>query len=176
MAQKHLVFFNTKGGVCKSTLCEYSRRELVRLGYEVSVDNVDQQVHVKTIMNENATYCLYDTAGAFTGHNLDLLKATSANDIDAVIIIPYGTGENDKKEYEFVFNKLEQLGLLGKSRVVFTKTRKNSKYLGMRRNQLNKLGIKYTKWVLPDLEDFKQSVDSSRTRNEISAFLHEVIL
>jgi chromosome partitioning protein len=176
MAQKHLVFFNTKGGVCKSTLCEYSRRELTRLGYEVSVDNVDQQVHVKTIVNDNAEFCLYDTAGAFTGHNLDLLKAASGDDIDAVIIVPYGTGENDKKEYEFVFNKLNQLGLLNKSKVVFTKTRKNSKYLTMRRDQLNDLGIEYIKWVLPDLEDFKQSLDSSRTRNEISAFLHEVIL
>lgn len=100
----------------------------------------------------------------------------AARDVDSIIIVPYGTGENDKKEYEFIFSKLKQLNLLDKSKVVFTKTRKNSKYLAMRRKQLDELGIEHIKWVLPDLEDFKQSINSPRTRNEISAFLHEVIL
>ncbi|TBT34116.1 ParA family protein, partial [Vibrio parahaemolyticus] len=31
-------------------------------------------------------------------------------------------------------------------------------------------------WVMPMLEDFSEQRDTARTRNEISAFLHEVIL
>ncbi|PCS21201.1 hypothetical protein BTN49_3211 [Candidatus Enterovibrio escicola] len=36
---QHLIFFNTKGGSGKSTLCEYSSKELQRLGHTVSVDS-----------------------------------------------------------------------------------------------------------------------------------------
>ena len=76
----HIIFFNTKGGVSKSTLCEYTSIELQRLGYSVHVDNTDQQRHVTLIENEEADFFLYDTAGAFTADNVDLLKAASGKD------------------------------------------------------------------------------------------------
>ncbi|MGR6863089.1 hypothetical protein ACU5EH_23800 [Aliivibrio salmonicida] len=33
----HIIFFNTKGGVSKSTLCEFTTRELKRLGHGVQL-------------------------------------------------------------------------------------------------------------------------------------------
>lgn len=173
---RHFLFLNTKGGVGKSTLCEYSYHELVRLGYAVSVDNTDQQKHVTVVECDGAQFCLYDTAGAFTGANLELLEAASSNEVDAKIIIPMSTGKNDNKEVEFLFDELKKLNLFDKSVVVFTKSRKNSKALAMRREEVKALGMPCLKWVMPQLEDFNLGLHSSKTRNEISAFLHEVAL
>lgn len=78
----HIIFFNTKGGVSKSTLCEFSSMELQRLGYKIHVDNIDQQEHVTLIENEDADFFLYDTAGAFTSANVELLK--SACDVNSL--------------------------------------------------------------------------------------------
>ncbi|MFW1480299.1 ParA family protein, partial [Vibrio parahaemolyticus] len=95
----HIIFFNTKGGVSKSTLCEFSSTELQRLGYSVHVDNTDQQEHVTLLENEQADFFLYDTAGAFTAANVELLKA--AADVNSLIVIPMNTGVNDLKELDF---------------------------------------------------------------------------
>ncbi|MEE7918676.1 ParA family protein, partial [Vibrio parahaemolyticus] len=99
----HIIFFNTKGGVSKSTLCEYSAAELQRLGHRVHVDNTDQQQHVTLIDNEDAEFFLYDTAGAFTAANVDLLKA--ASEANAMVIIPMNTGKNDLKELDFILDR-----------------------------------------------------------------------
>lgn len=171
---KHLIFFNTKGGVSKSTLCEFSARELLRLGRSVNVDNTDQQVHVTLITTENADVCLYDTAGAFTESNMDLLSAASEE--DALIIIPLLTGKNDFKEVPFLIEKLKSLNFINRSKFVFTNVRKNSKSLIERRNQMIEMGLDIMQWTMPTLEDFREHRDTSRTRNEISAFLYELKL
>lgn len=170
----HIIFFNTKGGVSKSTLCEFSSLELQRLGYRVHVDNTDQQEHVTLIENEQADFFLYDTAGAFTAANVDLLKA--AADVKSLIVIPMNTGVNDLKELDFILARLDEFGVKGKSRIVFTKTRQNSKALQARKATVLERGLTPINWVMPMLEDFSEQRDTSRTRNEISAFLHEVIL
>lgn len=170
----HIIFFNTKGGVSKSTLCEYSASELTRIGHQVNVDNTDQQEHVTLLENEQADYFLYDTAGAFTAANVDLLKA--AANADSLIIIPMNTGVNDLKELDFIIDRLSEFGVKDKACVVFTKTRQNSKALQLRRETLNAYGLPFANWVMPMLEDFSEQRHTSRTRNEISAFLHEVIL
>lgn len=170
----HIIFFNTKGGVSKSTLCEYTSLELQRLGYKVNVDNTDQQQHVNLITDEDADYFLYDTAGAFTADNVELLKA--ASDAKALIIVPMNTGKNDLKELEFLLAKLEEFGVKDKTRFVFSKTRQNSKALAMRRETLSEHGMKSVNWIMPMLEDFSEQRDSKRTRNEIKLFLDEVIL
>lgn len=170
----HIIFFNTKGGVSKSTLCEYTAIELQRLGYGVHVDNTDQQRHVTLIENENADYFVYDTAGAFTSDNVDLLKA--ASDAKALVVVPMNTGKNDLKELDFLLSKLDEYGVKNKARFVFTKARTNSKALAARRETLAKHGMTSINWVMPMLEDFSEQRHTSRTRNEISAFLHEVIL
>ncbi|MPS41549.1 ParA family protein [Vibrio sp. VGrn 2] len=170
----HIIFFNTKGGVSKSTLCEFSSLELQRLGYSVHVDNTDQQEHVTLIENEQADFFLYDTAGAFTAANVDLLKA--AADVKSLIVIPMNTGVNDLKELDFILARLDEFGVKDKSQIVFTKTRQNSKALQARKATVLERGLTPIKWVMPMLEDFSEQRDTSRTRNEISAFLHEVIL
>lgn len=171
---KHVIFFNTKGGCGKSTLCEYTSRELSRIGYTVSVDNTDQQKHVTLIDNDNADFCLYDTAGAFTGANIDLLEA--AKDENVLVIIPLGTGLNDIEEVGFLAEQLASYQLLDRAVVTFTKTRSNSRALLTRKAELADMGITTTKWIMPTLEDFGLKRDTSRTRNEISCFIHEVIL
>lgn len=170
----HIIFFNTKGGVSKSTLCEYSAAELQRLGHRVHVDNTDQQQHVTLIDNEDAEFFLYDTAGAFTAANVDLLKA--ASEANAMVIIPMNTGKNDLKELDFILDRLDEFGVKEKARVVFTKTRQNSKSLQARKKTIKERGLIATNWVMPMLEDFSEQRHTSRTRNEISAFLHEAIL
>lgn len=170
----HIIFFNTKGGVSKSTLCEFSSKELQRLGYSVHIDNTDQQKHVTLIEHESADYFLYDTAGSFTTANVDLLKA--ASEVEALIIIPIRTGNNDFEEVDFLLSQLEMYGVKDKAKFVFTQTRPNSKSLANKRNILLKNGFDSAKWVMPSLDDFSEWRDTSRTRNEISAFLHEVIL
>lgn len=170
----HIIFFNTKGGVSKSTLCEFSSLELQRLGYSVHVDNTDQQEHVTLIENEQADFFLYDTAGAFTAANVDLLKAVA--DVKSLIVIPMNTGVNDLKELDFILARLDEFGVKDKSRIVFTKTRQNSKALQARKATVRERGLTPINWVMPMLEDFSEQRDTSRTRNEISAFLHEVIL
>lgn len=170
----HIIFFNTKGGVSKSTLCEFSSNELQRLGYTVHVDNTDQQEHVTLLENESADYFLYDTAGAFTADNVELLKA--AADVNALIVIPMNTGVNDLKELDFILARLDEFGVKDKSRIVFTKTRKNSKALKERKDTVLERGLIPVNWVMPILDDFGEQRDTARTRNEISAFLHEVIL
>ena len=170
----HIIFFNSKGGVSKSTLCEYTAKELQRLGHSVNVDNTDQQQHVTLIENEEADYFVYDTAGAFTSDNLELLKA--AADANALIIVPLNTGKNDLKEIPFISEKLNELGLKDKTRFVFTKTRPNSKSLTERRTTLAELGLTSINWVMPMLDDFSEQRNTARTRNEISIFLHELVL
>ena len=170
----HIIFFNSKGGVSKSTLCEYTAQELQRLGYSVNVDNTDQQQHVTLIENENADYFVYDTAGAFTSDNVELLQA--AVDVKSLIIVPLNTGKNDLKEIPFLVAKLDELGLKDKTRFVFTKTRVNSKSLSERRSTLKELGLSSLKWVMPMLEDFSEQRNTARTRSEISTFLHEAVL
>jgi cellulose biosynthesis protein BcsQ len=171
---KHIIFFNTKGGVSKSTLCEYTANELQRIGKLVSVDNTDQQKHVTTILNDNAEYCIYDTAGAFTADNIDLLKARAG--VDALVVVPMNTGKNDFQELEFLIERLNEYGLKEKSKFVFTKTRANSKALTARRELLADLGLTSCLWVMPTLEDFSEQRDTKRTRSEINDFLNEVIL
>ncbi|MEZ8863295.1 ParA family protein [Vibrio sp. 10N.247.311.51] len=169
----HIIFFNTKGGVSKSTLCEYTARELQRLGHSVHVDNTDQQQHVTLIDNEEADFFLYDTAGAFTADNVELLKAASGE--DAKVIIPMNTGKNDLKELGFLLGRLNEYGIKDKSQFVFTKTRANSKSLAARRETLEQHDMTSVKWIMPQLEDFSEQRDTARTRNEISEFIHEVI-
>ena len=171
---KHIIFFNTKGGVGKSTLCEYTARTLADLGHVVSVDNTDQQVHVTLIQNDDAEFCIYDTAGAFTSANVDLLAAASS--VDSLIIIPIKTGKNDFKELNFLVQKLQGLNLTDKTRFVFTNTRSNSKALAARRDELAALNLNSVDWFMPSLEDFSEQRNTKRTRIEMNVFLSEVIL
>ncbi|MEE7918697.1 ParA family protein, partial [Vibrio parahaemolyticus] len=95
---------------------------------------------------------------------------------NAMVIIPMNTGKNDLKELDFILDRLGEFGVKEKARVVFTKTRQNSKSLQARKKTIKERGLIATNWVMPMLEDFSEQRHTSRTRNEISAFLHEAIL
>ncbi|MGR5312558.1 ParA family protein (plasmid) [Photobacterium damselae subsp. damselae] len=172
----HIIFMNTKGGVGKSTLCEYSGNELERLGYVVSMNNTDQQQHVITNGLNDADYFLYDTAGAFTQENIRLLEALSNPAVNGKIIVPIGVGKNDIKEASFMIDNLLSYDLLGKTCFVFMRTSPTRKALKNAKDILKEKGVHVCKWVMPDLEDFGQGRNTSRTKNEISHFLHEILL
>lgn len=169
----HLIFFNTKGGVSKSTLCEYTANILIDSGKTVSVSNTDQQDHVTIINNDNSDYYLYDTAGAFTGQNIELLKA--AKDVNSKIIIPMNTGENDFKEIDFLIDNLKDLSIIDKSVFVFTKSRKNSKLTAKRKEYLTRENLTFLSWVMPMLDDFAEMKTTKRTKEEITLFINEVL-
>lgn len=170
----HIILFNTKGGTAKSTLCEYISKELQRLNHSINVDNTDQQKHVSIIDNDDADFYLYDTAGAFTTDNVDLLEASASE--KSLVLIPIGTGKNDFLELDFLIDNLEKCGVLDKSKFVFTKARANSKSLKSKRDLLKSKGLNVCKYVMPTLEDFSEQRYTTRTTNEISQLLHEIIL
>lgn len=172
----HIVFMNTKGGVGKSTLCESSGNELKRLGYVVSLNNTDQQKHILVNGLNEADYFLYDTAGAFTQENVQLLEALSNPTVNGKIIVPLGVGKNDLKEVDFMIENLNKFNLLDRTVFVFMRTNPMRKSLRESREQLIQKGLNVSRWVMPDLEDFGQGRTTSRTKNEISQFLNEVIL
>lgn len=173
----HIVFFNTKGGVGKSTLCEYTARGLERIGYVVESINIDQQQHITERSHNEADHYLYDTQGSFTAANTDLLESLAGAD-DGLLIMPIGLGVNDLKEAQFVLSKLDEYGLVNRTIIVFTRTRKNSRVMAERREQLAEQakGVRVAEWFMPNLDAFATLKDNKRTINEIDCFVKEVIL
>lgn len=169
---KHLIFFNTKGGVSKSTLCEYSARHLSK-NHKISVESTDQQNHVTLIKNESADFFLYDTIGAFTDQNIELLQ--SSKSADSLIIVPMNIGENDFNELDFLIRRLDEYGLLNKSFFVLTKSRKNSKLLKERKKIINNHNLNLIEWVMPSLDDFAAKRNTKRTNEEIQNFIKEIL-
>ena len=169
----HILFFNTKGGVGKSTLCEYTSRHLSSKNKKVSVENTDQQIHVSLNSDNEADYFLYDTTGAFTDKNIVLLEAI--NSVNSKIIIPMNVGLNDLREIKFLNKKLDDFGIKKHAKVVFTRARKNNKKIKLLKEQLNGFGINSFDWVMPSLQDFAFQEDTKRTRKEIDLFLGEIL-
>ena len=176
MIQKHIILFNPKGGVGKSTLCERTAMQLLNLGHTVSVENTDQQVHVELRPNDTAEFCLYDTMGAYSSRNMELLASAAEAGSEAKIIVPTGTSKNDFKDIDFLKSKLDHSGLLDRTIFVFTKVRATSLALKKKRLQLDMLDLKHCAYVMPLLEDFSEERDTPRTRNELTTFINEVIL
>ena len=172
----HIVFMNTKGGVGKSTLCEYSGNELSRLGYLVSINNTDQQQHVDVNNLDEADFYLYDTAGAFTQDNIKLLEALSNPKVNGKIIVPLGVGKNDLKEIDFLIKNLVEYNLVDSTYFVFMRTTVTRKAYKKAKELLKTKNVNICKWVMPDLEYFGQGIIAPRTTNEISQFLHEIVL
>ncbi|MCV5262411.1 hypothetical protein OFC55_32600, partial [Escherichia coli] len=90
---------------------------------------------------------------------VELLKA--AADVNSLIVIPMNTGVNDLKELDFILDRLDEFGVKDKSRIVFTKTRQNSKALQARKATVIERGLTPINWVMPMLEDFSEQCDTS---------------
>jgi chromosome partitioning protein len=166
-----IVFYSSKGGVGKSTLCKYTARELTRLGYTTSLINLDQQQHIDSYTTEGADYTLIDTAGFYDAKTIQLLDNIGKTPQGVLIVVPTGTGKNDREELDFVLGKLSEKSLQRNTSVVLSRTRPNSKALTTTQEVIHLLGFNYNNWVFPLLEDFSEHRDTSRTRNEISSFL-----
>ena len=173
----HILQMNTKGGTGKSTLTEYMGAELSRLGHVVSISNTDQQEHVTVASVDNSDFYLYDTAGAFTEDNVRLLNAIGSNpDLAARIIVPISTGKNDRKEVPFLIESFNEYGVLDRVVFVINKARQHSAAVTATKEYIKSLGLTVARSVIPQIEDFAQGRHTTRTRNEISALIHEVIL
>ena len=121
-----VIFLNTKSGVGKSTLCEYSYHELTRLGCLVETYNPEQQCHLsQTEKMDETDFILYDTTGGFTDDNIELLHAAAELD-DVVIVVPITTGHNNTEELDLMISRLNLLKLLDKTRFVLSKVCPNT--------------------------------------------------
>ena len=173
----HTIYFNIKGGVGKSTLCEYSAQQLIRNGHDVSVANTDQQVHVTLIESDTATYFNYDTAGAFTQDNIDLLQAIAADSsLVARIIVPIGIGDNDMLEVDFLIENFVLYGVMNRVSFVFVKTNKRSVAMREVRAELVARGIHVLNYVMPTLDAFARKKTTKRTIAEMDEYLAEIAL
>ena len=171
----HIIFLNTKSGVGKSTLCKYSYHELTRLGCLVETHNTEQQCHLsQTERMDETDFILYDTTGAFTDDNIDLLHAAAELD-DVVIVVPITTGHNQVEELDFMISSLNELKLLDKTRFVLSKVCPNTSSVVRRKMELQLRDVNIMKWSFPLLEDFSNQRHTSRTRNEVSQFLKEIV-
>jgi len=166
---KHIVFFNTKGGVGKSTLAELTKRELEYHSHTVAMYNTDQQVHVTVQGDGTEEFGLYDTSGSFTQTNVDLLQAAAQND-DVRVIVPIGTGKNDFEELDFLVEKMEEYGIRDKVTFVISKARVG-KLSKLRQQQLRDRGLTVLNHVFPLLDDIAMQIDSYRVRCEISRLI-----
>lgn len=167
---------NTKGGSGKSNFVTFTSSVLRRIYKKnVTVYNLDQQAHVQVNQEENPDFIMFDTIGAFADKTLSLIDKMK-NDDNAMIIVPVGSGLNDQREYQFVVNKLTQLGVIKKTVFVLTKVRQGSKSVGESRQLLKSMNVNVAKATISLLEDYAQErFTSSRCNNEISKLLNEIM-
>ena len=171
---KHVIYYFSKGGTGKSSLTQYSASELQRLGFKVQVENIDQQSHVPEQQVDDADFCLYDTPGNYSGQAEELLDA--AKGVDVQIIVPISLSSKDWREFHFLLNQLGSRDLLDNSCFVFNKVDIRNPDLQDRKETLKSLKLNYAKKIIPHMVAIEREQETSRTRNVISAMLHEVIL
>ncbi|AUW07361.1 AAA family ATPase [Vibrio campbellii] len=172
---KVICLIGSKGGVGKSTLVNYIAWVL-RTVYKkkVSVCNLDFQNHVQVVNHDDADFLIFDTVGAYAERTTNLLNKLK-NDPNATVICPMGTGINDRKEYRFTVDQMMKYGLLDKTTFVMNKARQGSKSLADSRSLLKEMDVKVSVASVSILEDYAQERYTSRTKNEISRVLNEIL-
>lgn len=171
---KFIIFYDLKGGVCKSTLCHYTSKHLESEGKKVQVQTTDRQKHVlETGMIKDADHKLFDCIGAHTDENERLLQAAEKSD-DVTLVVPITTGENDFKELPFIIEILKKHNLLSKAKFVLTKTRANTKIIEIRKKTLKANNLTVMNYTMPLWEDFNQQKQTAKTKNSISKFVMEL--
>lgn len=168
---------STKGGVGKSLLTRYIAHGLTALGKQVSVLNLDQQIHVQVETDqarlESSEIVIFDSMGALHGATLELLEDLKSG---GVVICPVGTGQSDQTEYSFIVDAFTQLGVM--KQVVFVLNRVNQRCVSTReaRQRLEGLGCTVAESTISALEDYAQWRNTPRTTTEIQKLIKEVIL
>lgn len=172
---KHILFYNPKGGACKSTLCYYVAHHLETKGLTVQIQTTDRQKHVKeTGRVPEADFGLWDMTGAHTYENKNLLNA-ALNSKDVLVVVPISTGKNDFSELRFTIQQLEQYDLKKRAQFVLTKTRPNTKIIKERLDTLHSNNLNVMSYTMPLWEDFNQLKNTAKTRNSISKFVLELL-
>jgi chromosome partitioning protein len=179
---KYIILYSTKGGVGKSTLAKLIHTVLSNNNLrKVAGDDTDPQQHYanwmvehkNNVVNEkDADFFIYDTQGAHTQTNIDLLDA--AKDEDALIMIPVRPSNDDLKEAERIAERLSKINILHKCVFVLNGCVANSNYSSYI-ERLNSYGIKVARKCINSRKAFS---DEPKTReiNDISALLLEVLV
>lgn len=178
---KYIIFYSSKGGVGKSTHAKLAHLVLGNNNQKkVAGDDMDPQQHYADWMannpelvskEEDADFFIYDTQGAHTDKNVELL--TAAKGADSIILVPVRPSKDDMKEVSRMVLRLEKVGVLDKVVFFLNGCVANSNYKQYR-DELSKYG-RVAKKQINNRIAFS---DSPRTRevNDISALLLEVLL
>lgn len=178
---KYIIFYSSKGGVGKSTHAKLAHMVLGNNNRKkVAGDDMDPQQHYADWMNSNpnlvatedeADFFIYDTQGAHTDKNVELL--TAAKDVESVILIPVRPSKDDMKEVRRMVPRLEKIGVLNNVVFFLNGCVANSNYKGFR-DELATFG-RVAKKQINNRIAFS---DTPRARevNDISALLLEVLL
>lgn len=120
---KYIIQYSTKGGVGKTTFAKLLHTVLARLErYKVTGEDLDPQQHYAdwlaanpelVVTEKEADFFLYDTQGAHTDTNKQLLQAVK--NVDALIIVPVRPSVEDVKEARRIGKRLAEAGVLDKA-------------------------------------------------------------
>ncbi len=178
---RYIIFYSSKGGVGKSTIAKVTHRVLGSNNQKkVAGDDMDPQQHYADWManhpelvseEKEADFFIYDTQGAHTDKNVELLKA--AKDVDSVILVPVRPSEDDMKEVRRIVPRLEKIGVLDKVVFFLNGCGANSNYKSFRQDL-----SQYGKVAKKQINNRIAFSDNPKTReiNDVSALLLEVLL
>lgn len=178
---KYVIFYSTKGGAGKSTFAKLSHQVLALLERRYVIgEDLDPQQHYADFLksnealvatSDNAEFFIYDTQGAHTKTNAELMEACAG--IDSVIIVPVRPSDDDIKEAKRISKRIKENNLTDKTVFVLNgchHSKDYSKYI----NELKQLGNVAKKRI-----NNRTAFAESPTRKELTDFsqlLHEVIL
>ena len=178
---KYVIFYSTKGGVGKSTFSKISHIVLAMLERrKVTGEDLDPQQHYADFLaanealistSEEADFYLYDTQGAHTQTNADLMAALSG--VDSVIIVPVKPSNEDIKEAKRIAKRFSEYNLTDKVVYVLNDchhSKDYTKYI----NELKQLG-RVAKKRINNRTGFRET-PTRKELNDFSQLLHEVVL
>lgn len=181
VSMKYLIFYSSKGGVGKSTFAKITHQVLADNNQKrVAGDDTDPQQHYGDWLiknphlvssEEDAQYFVYDTQGAHTSENIELLNA--AREEDAIILIPIKPSFDDLKEAERISKRLSKIGVMDKGVFFFNGCVANSNYQ-LYRDQLSKLG-RVAKKQINTRKAFAET-PTAREINDVSSLLLEILI
>ncbi|EGU42458.1 ParA family protein [Vibrio scophthalmi] len=178
---KYILFYSSKGGVGKSTHAKLTHLVLGNNNQKkVAGDDMDPQQHYADWMANNshlvssedeADFFIYDTQGAHTEKNIELL--TAVKDVDAVILVPVRPSKDDMKEVRRIVSRLDKIGVLDKVVFFLNGCVANSNYSEFK-DELAAFG-RVAKKQINNRIAFSDN-PTTREINDISALLLEVLL
>ena len=179
---KYLIHYSTKGGVGKSTISKIAHQVLADNNQKkVAGEDLDPQQHYADWMGKNASlvsseessdYFIYDTQGAHTKANEELLCAVKS--VEAIVLIPVRPSIDDMKEAERIATRLKRIGIQNKCIFFFNGCIANCSYKDYR-EVLEGFGIKVARKQINTRKAFAEK-PTLREINDISALLLEVLL